>query len=53
VVEALAPDGSERWRREYVHDMTNEPDPESTAAVLGLRLGGEIRDEAGDRLILG
>jgi len=52
VVEALAPDGTARWRREYVHDLSGEPDPESTAAVLGLRLGGEIRDEAGDRLIL-
>ena len=52
VVEALTADGSTRWRREHVHDLTGESDPESTAAVLGLRLGGDIRDEAGDRLIL-
>lgn len=52
VVEALAPDGSARWRREHVHDMSAEPDPESTAAVLGLRLGAEVRDEAGDRMVL-
>jgi hydroxymethylbilane synthase len=52
VVEALAPDGSERWRREHAHDLAAEPDPESTAAALGLRLGHEIRDAAGDRLVL-
>ncbi|MBW3618131.1 MAG: hydroxymethylbilane synthase [Proteobacteria bacterium] len=53
VVEALAPDGSARWRREHAHDMAGEPDPESTAAALGLRLGLEIREEAGDRITLG
>jgi hydroxymethylbilane synthase len=52
VVEALAPDGSARWRREHVLDLTGEPDPESTAAALGLQLGATIRDEAGDRLTL-
>jgi hydroxymethylbilane synthase len=52
VVELLAPDGTERWRREHVHDMSAEPDPESTAAVLGLKLGEDIRLEAGDRLKL-
>lgn len=53
VVEALAPDGSDRWRREHAHDMSGEPDPESTAAALGLRLGLDIRAEAGDRIVLG
>ena len=52
VVEALAPDGSLRWRREHVIDLSGEPDPESTAAALGLNLGQQIRDEAGDRMIL-
>jgi hydroxymethylbilane synthase len=53
VVEALAPDGSARWRREHALDLAGEPDPESTAAALGLRLGLEIREEAGDRIVLG
>lgn len=52
VVEALTPDGSARWRREHALDLAGEADPESTAAVLGLQLGGSIRDEAGDRLVL-
>lgn len=53
VVEALAPDGSMRWRRDHTLDLAPEPDPESTAAALGLRLGMEIREEAGDRITLG
>jgi hydroxymethylbilane synthase len=53
VVEALTPDGAARWRREHTHDMSGEPDPESTAAALGLRLGLDIREEAGHRLELG
>ena len=51
-VEALAPDGSARWRRQQAIDVSAEPDPESTAAALGLSLGQQIRDEAGDRLEL-
>ena len=52
-VEALAPDGSARWRRQHTHDLSAEPDPESTAAALGISLGQQIRDEAGDRIVLG
>jgi hydroxymethylbilane synthase len=52
VVEALAPDGSARWRRDHVVDLSREPDPESTAAALGLQLGGQIRADAGDRIVL-
>jgi hydroxymethylbilane synthase len=52
IVEALAPDGSARWRRDQVVDLSAEPDPESTAAALGLSLGQQIRDEAGDRIVL-
>ena len=52
-VEALAPDGSARWRRQHTHDLSAEPDPESTAAALGLSLGQQIRDEAGDHIVLG
>ena len=49
VVEALAPDGSARWRREG--ELT-APD-EASAHKLGLGLGLDIRNEAGDRLELG
>jgi hydroxymethylbilane synthase len=49
VVEALAPDGQARWRREATLDAA---DP-GRAHALGLQLGREIRDEAGDRLELG
>ena len=52
VVEALAPDGSARWRREQAVDLSAEADPESTAAALGLDLGRQIREEAGDRIVL-
>jgi hydroxymethylbilane synthase len=51
-VEALAPDGSARWRRQQAIDISAEPDAESTAAALGLSLGQQIRDEAGERIVL-
>ena len=46
-VEALTADGRTRWQR---RDTLTAPTPES-ARALGLRLGQEIRDEAGERLI--
>lgn len=47
-VEALTPDGRTCWRREA------ETDPSLDAArALGLKLGAEIRAEAGDRLTAG
>ena len=45
VVEALAPDGSARWRRQGVCATQA-----ATARALGLDLGHAIRAEAGDRL---
>jgi hydroxymethylbilane synthase len=45
-VEALAPDGSRRFRREGRTEAQIE-----AARALGLRLGQEIRDEGGDALI--
>ncbi len=49
-VEALTPDGVQRWRRE---DRTPFDAGESAARTLGLALGRAIRDEAGDKLSLG
>lgn len=50
VGETLAPDGSQRWRREKSIDLGG--DPIATAQALGHRLGHEIRDEAGDAIEL-
>jgi hydroxymethylbilane synthase len=48
VVEALTPDGKELFRREArVEHVTRQ-----SADALGRRLGGEIRAEAGDKLLL-
>lgn len=48
--EALTPDGVTRWRREEA--ITLGGDAIASARVLALRLGREIRDEAGDALVL-
>jgi hydroxymethylbilane synthase len=50
-VEALAADGSARWRREA--EAVLKVDPVAEAHAVGFALGGEIRAEAGDRLIVG
>ena len=48
VVEALTPDGRELYRREAkVENVTRQ-----SADALGRKLGGEIRAEAGDKLLL-
>jgi hydroxymethylbilane synthase len=48
IVEALTPDGKERFRREAgISSVTRE-----SADALGRKLGGEIRAEGGDRLLL-
>lgn len=48
IVEALTPDGGERFRREErLADVTLE-----TADALGRRLGAQVRAEGGDRLLL-
>ncbi|MBS0296422.1 MAG: hydroxymethylbilane synthase [Proteobacteria bacterium] len=51
VVEALSADGRERWRREA--EAVLKLDPAAEAHAVGFALGGEIRAEAGDRLIVG
>ena len=48
VVEALTGDGRERWRAEGRVAM--DADGEARAGALGLALGGQVREAAGDRL---
>ena len=48
VVEALTGDGRERWRAEGSAALGAEG--EARAAALGLALGAEVREAAGDRL---
>ena len=52
IVEALSPDGRLRFRREEALDLSAAADAVSAARGLGLRLGAELRDEAGDAIIL-
>jgi len=51
VVEALSADGRERWRREA--EAVLKLDPAAEAHAVGFALGGEIRAEAGEKLIVG
>lgn len=48
--EALTPDGVSRWRRS--ESIALGPDAIADARTLGLRLGREIRAEAGDALVM-
>jgi len=48
-VEALSPGGTDAWRRETVLADADE----ATARALGLKLGREIAEEAGDAVRLG
>ncbi len=48
IVEALTPDGGERFRREAWLDAVTR----QSADALGRRLGGEVRAEGGERLLL-
>jgi len=48
IVEALTPDGKQRFRREERLAVVTQAD----ADALGRRLGAEIRAEGGDRLLL-
>lgn len=49
--EMLAPDGSVRWRRSGEIGEIDAVDAAERARALGLRIGGEVRDEAGDQRI--
>lgn len=48
--ETLTPDGKQRWRR--AENINLGADSIVTAQALGERLGCEIRDEAGDAMLL-
>jgi hydroxymethylbilane synthase len=50
VGEALTPDGTARWRR--AESIALGPDTIGEARALGLRLGRDIRREAGDALVM-
>jgi len=47
--EALTPDGTARWRRNA--SITLSANAFADARTLGLKLGAEIREEAGDALV--
>jgi hydroxymethylbilane synthase len=48
IVEALSPDGRDRFRRE---GAIAAPNGESTAFELGLQLGLQVKAEAGERIV--
>jgi hydroxymethylbilane synthase len=48
--ETLTPDGKKRWQRR--DSVTLSGDRVVQAQALGARLGGEIRDEAGDAIVM-
>jgi hydroxymethylbilane synthase len=50
IVEALAPDGSRRFRHAGEADLTELADHEASARALGLSLGETVRAEAGDAI---
>ena len=50
VVEALTADGAERWRREG--RIARGDGEVARARTLGLELGGQVREAAGDRLLV-
>lgn len=49
--EMLAPDGSARWRRSGELGDVHAPEAMDQAAALGLRLGAEVHDAAGDQRV--
>jgi hydroxymethylbilane synthase len=48
--ETLTPDGAQRWRREATIALNG--DAIALARALGAKLGFEIRDEAGDAIVM-
>jgi hydroxymethylbilane synthase len=51
IVEALAPDGSQRFRHAGAADLAELVDAEASARALGVSLGEAVRAEAGDVLV--
>jgi hydroxymethylbilane synthase len=52
IVEALAPDGSVRFRHSGDAELSQLSDPLASARDLGLSLGQAVKDEAGDVIVL-
>jgi hydroxymethylbilane synthase len=50
IVEALAPDGSRRFRHAGSADLAELVDAEASARALGVSLGEVVRAQAGDVL---
>ena len=53
VVEALSPDGRARFRRRDQLGLAASQAPEAAARAMGAELGRQIREEAGDLIVLG
>jgi hydroxymethylbilane synthase len=51
IVEALTPDGAQRFRRHGEATLSGESDIDE-ARALGLKLGAEVRVEGGDAILL-
>ena len=52
VVEALSPDGRQRFRRSGEAELSQLSDPPASAHALGVSLGAAIKAEAGDAIVL-
>jgi len=52
IVEALAPDGTARFRHAGETEISQLSDPLASARDLGVSLGQAIKDEAGDAIVL-
>ena len=52
IVEALAPDGTLRFRRAGSTELSQLSDALASARDLGLSLGQAVKDEAGDAIVL-
>lgn len=53
IVEALSPDGRQRFRHSGEADLTELADREASARALGASLGEAVRADGGDAIILG
>ena len=52
IVEALSPDGRQRFRKEGSAELSQASDPRAAAHDLGVSLGVAIKAEAGDAIVL-
>jgi hydroxymethylbilane synthase len=52
IVEALAPDGSVRFRHAGETELSQLAEPEASARDLGVSLGTAVREEAGDAITI-